>query len=185
MTFWVLQARIYKSWIVPFTVRRRAGSSFAYGVGLWWEFLSIELGESIAADYLEALEGMVPDDDTALELIVAFIELSGQSLNAFWDKFALFNLATGARAGKLESYWDADKMYGLRIDELRAGQSVDATRFYPLTAHYYEPDESLSSAHIGASKLEGNLRGTLIEADEQGVPSQVLRTFRLMNYHFR
>ena len=92
--------------------------SFAYGVGLWWEFLSIELGESIAADYLEALEGMVPDDDTALELIVAFIELSGQSLNAFWDKFALFNLATGARAGKLESYWDADKMYGLRIDEL-------------------------------------------------------------------
>ena len=151
--------------------------SFAYGVGLWWEFLSIELGLSIAAEYLDALEGQVPDDDAALELLIGFIEGSGQSLSAFWDRFALYNLATGTRAGNLESYWDADRMYGLRVQDVATEGELEATRFYPLTAHYYAISLARGNTFFGASKLDGNLRGTLVETDASGIPTVVSKTF--------
>ena len=151
--------------------------SFAYGVGLWWEFLSLEFGESFIKAYLEGFGGEVLDDESALTMLLERIEAEGQLLDSVWDQFALFNLATGTRAGGLDSYRDAAQMRGLRVADLSTAQATEPTRYYPLTAQYYEWEPGAAKTFLGASELDGSLRGLLVEADADGVVEVLTRSF--------
>ncbi len=153
--------------------------AFAYGVGLWWEFLFLEFGEVFILDYLQALAGSeVFDDDQALEVLIEHIETYPIDLDSLWDRFALYNLATGSRAGGLESYRDAERMVGLLVEAINVEEGVEAKRYYPLTAHYYELDWSESAAWMGASQLEMGLRGHLIRTDAAGKAEEVALSFQ-------
>jgi hypothetical protein len=68
-------------------------------------------------------------------------------------------------------------MLGLVVSELDASDTTEATRYYPLTAHYYSWDHRETMTFLGASKRDRQLRGILVAADERGVPLEVTRTF--------
>lgn len=150
---------------------------FAYGVGLWWEFLSLEVGHEFIERYLHGFGGEVFDDDDALAWLITALESEGRTLDTLWDRFALMNLATSDRSGALESYHDAEQMLGLVVSDLDASDTTEATRYYPLTAHYYSWDHRETMTFLGASKRDPHLRGILVAADERGVPIEVTRTF--------
>ena len=69
----------------------------------------------------------VPDDDRALATLLELIDLYGGNLDSLWDRFSMYNLATGNRAGELESYRDAASMRGLAVGEIDLSAGVDAT----------------------------------------------------------
>ena len=153
--------------------------SFAYGVGLWWEFLYLEFGEVFILDYYLALAGNeVPDDDRALATLLELIERYGGDLDSLWDRFSMYNLATGSRAGELESYRDAAAMRGLAVGEIVLSAGVDATRYYPLTSHYYEFEWNESFTWMGASKADGGLRATVVRVGAAGSAAEVISTFQ-------
>ena len=70
-----------------------------------------------------------------------------------------------------------DQMLGLVITDLEDAEITDATRYYPLTAHYYSWESRETMAFLGASKRDSHLRGILVAANERGVPLEVTRTF--------
>ena len=86
----------------------------------------------------------------ALATLLELIERYGGDLDSLWDRFSMYNLATGSRAGELESYRDAAAMRGLAVGEIVLSAGVDATRYYPLTSHYYEFEWNESFAWMGA-----------------------------------
>jgi hypothetical protein len=112
--------------------------AFAYATCLFWEFLSIRLGTDYNLDLQESLEwnGDLPD---TLVAAIDGIAAEGSDIAQEWPVFADWNLATGRRAGKTESYDFASQITG--IEPVATGSALqDDNRFYPLASSYYRLD---------------------------------------------
>ena len=106
--------------------------TFAYATALWWKFLSIQHGDDVIVELLEATES----EDILVEM-AAIEEAHQSSLADDWATFARWNLATGRWAGAAESYSFAARI-GPISAEASGGVLVDENRFYPLAASYYK-----------------------------------------------
>ena len=139
--------------------------AFAYGVGIWWEFVSLQTGVEGLKDFLDSVAGSIPHSDDALANLLSIIRDSGQSVQTAWETFAEYNLATGRRAGLIESYRDAPSIYGLNVPTLPSRSLVEATRFYPLTAHYYRVEHGGGPLALGASKSDETIVVRFYDSD--------------------
>ena len=108
--------------------------AFAYATCLYWDFLTIRLGNDAMADLMLALEG-IPDDQV-IDAIDVFLEDAGDPFDANWPVFASWNLATWPRNGLAPSYDYAADIGP--IAEEAEGPSLDEDhRFYPLASSYF------------------------------------------------
>jgi uncharacterized protein (TIGR03382 family) len=106
--------------------------AWSYGTALWWWYLADAHGIESIVDLLEASE----KGDELLADMAAVIEADGGTLESDWMEFTDWNLATGRRAGAMESYPFAEE-----LDEAATEDETDALvllhRFYPLGATYF------------------------------------------------
>jgi hypothetical protein len=107
--------------------------TFAYATALWWYHLSEVYGEDVLVELIEATES---EEDLLVDM-AAIEEARGGSLWADWSTFAGYNLATGTRAGAMES-WSFASRIGPATPEERGSSVEDENRYYPLAATYYE-----------------------------------------------
>jgi len=111
-----------------------AVSSFSYGTALFFQFLTERLGDGVGPAIQEALYESSKDE--AFEGVIEAMELHGGELADEWPVFARWNLATGLRAGAMESYPFADELDGVMAEV--EGESIqDDNRFYPIAATYF------------------------------------------------
>lgn len=117
-----------------------AASSFIYGTALFWAFLVERYGVEGGAVALQ--EAMVDrDEESAVDAVEDVIVAGGETLESAWTTFVRWNLATGDRAGLMESYPFAAKLDGVPA-EAEGAAVVDENRFYPLAATYYRLDHA-------------------------------------------
>ncbi len=137
-------------------------SSFSYGTALWWTFLTQRFGDDILADLLLATEsGSSFRDDMA-----AVLTANGGDLGVEWAEFARWNLATGPRAGLMESYSFAASI-GPPTAEARDRSWADDYRFYPLASTYVEIQHRGGPLRFALAEEAPNLAFSLhAEADE-------------------
>ena len=109
-------------------------TAFSYGTALFFQFLTERFGEGIGPDIQQAMEGL--DDEEMMPAIADTIETYGGVMRDEWVDFTRWNLATGARAGAVESYSFAERLR-LIDAELEGDLIQDDNRFYPLAATYY------------------------------------------------
>jgi len=113
--------------------------SFAYGTCLWWDFLTTRHGSDFMNDLLVAVETSAGTDDATLAIMEELIVAAGDTLEDAWLDFASWNLATGPRAGGIESYEYAADLDGISAEMFGNGLD-DENRFYPLATTYYRLD---------------------------------------------
>ena len=106
---------------------------FSYGTAIffafWDEYYNEETSRMLALQ--ESLEGLDEGD-----MIVAVTEqMDDVSLD--WMTFSKWDLATNLRAGEMESYSFAGRLFGLQ-SELEGEMIEDDYRFYPLATTYFE-----------------------------------------------
>ncbi len=110
--------------------------SWAYGTCLWWDFLTTRFDAELMADLLEMTEREDSEGVDTIAEMEALLAARGDDIDEAWFTFATWNLATGDRAGVMDSYGYADRLDGITADA--EGSSLDdAERFYPLAANYY------------------------------------------------
>lgn len=125
-----------------------AGSSFSYGTALFWAFLVEQYGVPSAVALQEAMEDR--DEEEALDAVEDVIVANGDALDQAWATFTRWNLATGDRAGAMDSYSFAAGLRGIEA-ELEGSAIVDGDRFYPLAATYYRLDHAGGALFFAAS----------------------------------
>jgi len=104
-------------------------TAFSYGTAIWFAYLQEKHGEEIVVSILEAFE----HEDDSLQAMLLVLE---EDTHELWTEFTRWNLATGLRAGEMESYPYADRLHGLAFAEDGA-QLVEDHRFYPFSASYF------------------------------------------------
>lgn len=110
-------------------------TAWAYGTGLFIEYVTVELGLEAGPALLEATESHTEDE--ALQAIVDTLEDGGLPLAEAWPRFARWNLGTGPRAGAMEG-WDFGDALGQVPMEVNAeGLLEDDNRFYPVATTYW------------------------------------------------
>lgn len=125
-----------------------AGSSYIYATALFWSFLVEQYGVSSGAVALQ--EAMVDrDEEAGVDAVEDVILANGDTLEAAWARFARWNLATGDRAGAMESYPFAAELDGV-VAEAEGAALSDDNRFYPLAATYYRLDHPGGPLWFGA-----------------------------------
>jgi hypothetical protein len=139
--------------------------AFAYGTCLWWDFFTTHLGVEAMHQLLLATEAAEAAPVDVLEAMEQVIVDSGETLEDLWIEFASWNLATGSRAGAMDSYGFAGELHG--IDDEQHGDSIDDdNRFYPLAATYYQlehdggpiwfgVEESAEGLHFALHPVQG------------------------------
>jgi hypothetical protein len=130
--------------------------AFAYGTCLWWDFMTTRLGVDAMPELFEATTGPLADPVDILEVMEQVIVGRGDTLEAMWLDFATWNLATGDRAGQIESYDYADQLDGI-IDEDDGSHIEDDNRFYPLAATYYRLEHGGGPIWFGAEEAAPGL----------------------------
>ena len=130
--------------------------SFAYATCLWWDFLTTRHDPALMNELLEATETLTGDPvDTPAEM-EAVIGARGDDLEEAWIEFVTWNLATGSRAGEIESYDYADQLDGITAES--NGPSLeDDNRFYPLAATYYRLDHGGGPVWFGIEEPAADL----------------------------
>jgi len=113
--------------------------SFAYGTCLWWDFLTTRFGADFMNDLLVAVESSAGTDDATLAVVEDLMVAAGDTLEDTWLDFAAWNLASGPRAGGIESYDYAADLDGVKPESFGNGLD-DENRFYPLATTYYRLD---------------------------------------------
>lgn len=110
-------------------------AAFAYGTGLWFDFLSERHDASIVVELLEALV-----DDSAAEapelVFEGLLAAHDDDLETAWASFARYNLAAGFRSGVATSHPYAGRLDAIKADAEGEVIALDA-RFFPLAANYY------------------------------------------------
>lgn len=114
-----------------------AGSSYIYGTALFWAFLAEKYGDTSMVALQEAMVDR--DEDSAVDAVEDVIIGEGDTLEDTWATFVRWNLATGDRAGGMDSYSFAADLSGVAAEGEGAAIS-DENRFYPLAATYYRID---------------------------------------------
>lgn len=107
--------------------------AFAYSTALWWDFLTEEHGDDLMVDLLPGLAGSGDDAALAMDDVLADF---GEDTRDAWERFSVYNLRTGPRAGLAGSHPYADRLVGVSAET--DGRSVDDThRFHPLATGYW------------------------------------------------
>lgn len=109
-------------------------NAFSYGTALFFAYMDIQLGRESLVYLQQELQSC--DDDVSLDATLATIESDGTVLATFWSSFAIWNLATGSRAGLIDSYPFAERLNGL-TPEAEGTIIEEDHRFYPLAASYF------------------------------------------------
>ncbi len=146
--------------------------AFAYATALWWWFLTEAYGYEVM---LELLDSTVDDGDI-LASMAALEAVHSGSLSHDWARFARWNLATGERAGGMESYPFAEDLRAIRIRE-DGPNLADDNRFYPLAATYYSIDHGGGALGFGIEEDAPNLTFSVHPADDGGHALEALATF--------
>jgi MYXO-CTERM domain-containing protein len=146
--------------------------TFAYATALWWWFLTNRYGDTFLVDLLEATEA----DDTLLVDMEALEEAAGGSLWEDWSAFTTWNLATGTRAGALESYPFAADI-GPVGNEANGASIVDDNRYYPLAATYYRLDHPGGEVWFALEADAPELGFSLHPTDADGAVEEAVATW--------
>ncbi len=138
-----------------------AVSSFSYGTALFFQFLTERLGDGVGPAIQEGL--LDRTEDEALDAVIEAMALFGGELEDEWPVFARWNLATGIRAGGMESYPFAAELNGVTAEA--EGETLqDDNRFYPLAATYFHLEHVGGPLHFAAlddpTGLEFSLHAT-------------------------
>lgn len=104
--------------------------AFAYGTGLWWDFLISRTGDDLVEPLLIASEGDL------LVTMPAAIAATGDDLASVWLEFVAANLATGPRAGASPGHAYAARLTGIG-DHPALTNLDEALRIFALSANYY------------------------------------------------
>ena len=154
-----------------------AGSSFNYGTALFWAFLSERYGTETGVLLQEEMAEL--SEDEALDAVFAVIEAAGSTMADEWTTFAAWNLATGRRAGEMESYWFAEELRG--IQDTEEGSSIeDDNRFYPLATSYYRIDHAGGELFFATPEDPTGLAFALhpvADGDDDGAVSDAVATW--------
>jgi len=134
--------------------------AFAYSTCLWWDFLTTRHDPSLMNGLLEATETLTGDPVDTLAELEAAIVAREDSLEEAWLQFVTWNLATGSRAGEIESYDYADQLDGI-VAEAEGESLDDDNRFYPLAATYYRLDHTGGPIWFGLEEPAADLRFAL------------------------
>lgn len=146
--------------------------AFAYATTIWWWFLSNRYGDAFIVDLMEATDA----SDDLLEEMVALEEAAGGSLGEDFATFARWNLATGARAGVMESYPFASSLARVRAEDDGAS-IVTENRFYPVAATYFELEHEGGEVHVGLAEPSPSLALSLHAEDADGRAEEALDTW--------
>lgn len=111
-------------------------AGFSYGTALWWDFLTSRSTPNAIIDLLIAFEQR-GDDETDAQVLTTTVASHGNDLTELWIAFARRNLATGQRAGFIDTYPYASLLP--EISPQATGTSIDEEpRYYPLAATYWQ-----------------------------------------------
>ncbi len=152
-------------------------TSFSYGTALFFAFIHEQLGADLMVSMLEHLATAGDGDEVAA--IVEAISDAGSDLVDLWPTFAAWNLATGRRAGGIESYSFASELRPGIFPEVSGSAIVDDNRFYPLAATYFELDHAGGELLLGLA--EDNAEAVLFEVfstDSDGVVDEQLYSWQ-------
>lgn len=105
-----------------------------YGTALLWQFLAAEVGEDVLLHTWEA--AVTLDGTDALDVALA---RAGTNLREKWPTFAMWNLATGPRAGSVAGYTLAAYLVGVPWEAEGAAIHHGAL-WAPLSARYFRLD---------------------------------------------
>ena len=118
-------------------------TSFAYGTGLlfafWDEYYADETSRMISLQ--ESLVDLPSED------IDAMVFEQMDDVQKDWMAFSRWNLATNIRAGEIESYSFAPRLWGLQ-SSVKDSIIEDSVRFYPLATTYFELDHQGGECHF-------------------------------------
>lgn len=109
--------------------------AWAYGTCIWWDFLTLRHDQQMMHELLLSTETMDDPVDTLVEMEQVILDY-GDTLEAAWFDFTIWNLATGYRAGIIESYPYATRLRSVDAEDVDDAIDDD-NRFYPLAATYY------------------------------------------------
>jgi len=154
-----------------------AGSSFIYGTGLFWAFLAEKYGDEAMVALQEAMVDR--DEDAGVDAVEDVIVGEGDTLEDAWATFVRWNLATGRRAGGMDSYSFAADISGLTAEGEGSAIS-DENRFYPLAATYYRIDHAGGELWFGAQDDPTGLVFSLhpvVDGDSDGPVGDAVATW--------
>ncbi|MBT6179389.1 MAG: hypothetical protein HOI23_19250 [Deltaproteobacteria bacterium] len=138
--------------------------AFAYGTGIWWEFLSLRHDTNLINELLLAWEGLTADADFVIAMVEQ-LENRNDTMEAAWLDFSSYNLGTGTRAGPLESYPDAALFAGIQPAQQSSLNTVETSnRFYPMTTSYYLVEHTGGPLYWAMAKESANLRLSYFQA---------------------
>ena len=142
--------------------------AFAYGTGIWWEFLTIRHGTSFVKELLEGWEP-IAEEAEMVDVMVDAIRAKNDTMDSAWVTFSHYNLGSGFRAGELESYPDAPKFMGIQaIDE--NNPLLVTKRFYPMTTSYYLLPHTGGPLYWAMKTQSNNLLFSLHKANSRTGP---------------
>lgn len=159
--------------------RPPAGSvtAFSYGTALYFGFLQEQLGADVMVDMLDRL-GAAGDGDEVGAMADA-VDAAGGDFADLWLTFATWNLATGPRSGRTETYPYAVDLWPGISAEVTGSSIVDDNRFYPLAATYFRLDHTGGELFIGVG--EDNDEAVIFQvhpADDSGKVLDPILTWR-------
>lgn len=142
--------------------------SFAYGTGLWFDFLSLRHGDAFLVDFMEVMgTGGDPIARTG-----ELLEARGDSWDDAFTTFATWNLSSLSRSGGLSDggYPYARRLNGLRFEAVTGSWREDA-RVFPLGALYFAVDHPGGPMWAGSAECDetDGLPVVLVHAAESGV----------------
>ncbi len=147
-----------------------AGSAYIYSTALFWTYLVEQYGVEVGAVGL--MEAMVDrSDEEGVDAVEDVILAGGETLELAWARFARWNLATGDRAGLMDSYPFAAELDGIEAEA--EGEAIsDDNRFYPLAATYYRLDHAGGPLWFGSLDDPAGLEFSLhaVEGGESDGP---------------
>ncbi|MEZ4235381.1 MAG: hypothetical protein R3F59_04320 [Myxococcota bacterium] len=142
--------------------------SFAYGTGLWYDFLSLRHDPTVIDDLLGAWAGS-PD---LTQSMIDVISARGDTVEDAWTGFATWNLATGGQSGGLEGYPYADLLTPPLPEQ--SGQIDDDNRFYPLATTYYRLNHEGGELWFALEEPQPDLTFAVLPTSDGGPDSPVL-----------
>jgi len=114
-------------------------TAFSYGTALFFQFLTERMGTDVVLELQSLLYEEGASDPVGL--ISDAIAQYGSTLEAEWEIFSRWNLATGWRSGIAEGYPFADRLNGI-LAEAEGSSIQDDNRFYPLATTYFRVEHA-------------------------------------------
>ena len=135
-------------------------TSFSYGTGLFYAFMDEYFGETRMIALQEDLIGVSEED------MIAVVLDHLDNVEDDWMTFSQWNLATGSRAGGMESYSFAQSITGIQT-EAQGATISENHRFYPLATTYFKLEHEGGEVHFIYEGDEEDVRFSLHPTNDQ------------------